>query len=352
MTKRIRLLVLASASLAALAVAAPSFAAYTPRLIVSPDRQLSGGSDRVLLAIEQNRTDNATAKISITVPAAFGLTLGQAPNTKIGTIDARILPQAQGGANATAVTVANVDVFVGNLADYAAAAAACGATPNAVWVATLRFLGTQLVVPMFVTKPAGLDGRIDICFRSPEVPEASGGAPLGARVLLADIFVNRGVFTNPAQSAVYMWRGVFTPYQPGTTTSLATSAVESQAFVPLPRGFVVKTKLAKNRRSVSFTGTLVWDGSRPTGARIALFAVQFRRGRFSGLKPAGSTRTKAGGKFTFRRPITKTTTFLLFALPAPVQCQTQTVAPGGCVNATVSDTLGVVTVKVPRKRKR
>ncbi|MDP8911549.1 MAG: hypothetical protein M3M94_05725, partial [Actinomycetota bacterium] len=205
----------------------------------------------------------------------------------------------------------------------------------------------EVRIPIFVNRLSGGSSlRLELCLRSPDTP-ASPGAATGGKLIFVDMLVG-GVFRTPATRSLEPWRGFFTAYQPGSAAVLPT--VESQAFVPIPRRLRVTAKLAKNRRSVLFRGTLVWAGRVARGASVQLIRVQRVRGGFR-FPIVARTTTKRGGKFSFRKAISKTTVFIVFSPPQATSCVGQSSAPGGCVTATVSDTFAILTVKVPRKRR-
>src|ERR1044072_4267799 len=101
MRKSFRLALLVGACFAGLAFAAPSFAGYTPSLIIeqSSYKVGAGSTVDVFLAMGQNYVP--TAKMTIFSPPGYQATLTAAPGTKIGSVVARVKAKALGNGPLT-----------------------------------------------------------------------------------------------------------------------------------------------------------------------------------------------------------------------------------------------------------
>ena len=53
-----------------------------------------------------------------------------------------------------------------------------------------------------------------ICLSNPNIPAAVGGAPLGLKLIRAQLSI-RGVFTTPSAAGDVVWRAIATPWGPG-----------------------------------------------------------------------------------------------------------------------------------------
>jgi hypothetical protein len=350
---RIRLLLVACAALPVLAFAAPALATYKkPRLVVDESSYGKGAASTAAFVVEASKDEDATAKITVYSPLGYGVTLGQPVGSKVGNAVAALLLTRLGGG--TAVVVQG-NVTVGNPSDWTAAAAACTGTVTheeyLVLEATL--LGTQIRIPLFLdTITAGPEAsfasaKIQVCFQSPYVDPAAGGAPSGAQ-LVAALFTISGVFRNPGTSRLAIWPSLFTPFVPGTATPNAAGTVESRAVVPIPLSITFTAKRVGRR--VKFSGRVLVAG-KPARAPIDLYAGAKKDNIDKRVATTTSAKT---GSFTFTRTASRKTTFFQ-AVFGPLDvtgtsCGSSR-APGGCVSATTSE-LDSRVVRVAARKSR
>src|ERR671938_732634 len=127
----------------------------------------------------------------------------------------------------------------------------------------------------------------------------------------------------------------------------ATETVLARAFVQLPAQLTLKAKVKKKRATLS--GALRLNNAGLAGVRVSLLAGSSR----TRLKAAGSATTRAGGAFSFRKTVRKTTYFR-----AKVTVPTRTASCTGgvpgipCASATANGfTAQSAIIKVaPKKR--
>ncbi len=75
-----------------------------------------------------------------------------------------------------------------------------------------------------------------MCFSSPYVPTASGGAPFGAKIINAKLTLNRARSHTPVAAGTYPWRAVVTPYSVGgAAPNAAGTVVEARGIVKARR---------------------------------------------------------------------------------------------------------------------
>ena len=309
-----RAAVLATAVVVAAAAAPAAVAAYRPQLAVS-------GSQ---LTFTQPAGDDATARIAVAMPPASRLTTGQAPGTVLGTARAQVMIS---GFDVGAFAV-DGRVVTGDATRYAAAAAGCGVTAlDAVWVVELVAQGRSFSFPAFVER-AGGEPRLLVCFPSPYIPEAQGGAPFGVK-LVAAVLTLPGVLGAPTTSGRHVWSGMFTPYVAGGATPGST--VEARAIVPVPNRLTLRARVG---RRALLSGRLTEAGAHPAGVRVELYAVTPSRPRVK-LTRLARARTGRGGRFVFRRPAARALRYTVSTEPRRVACRGST-APGGCVGALVA----------------
>jgi hypothetical protein len=324
MRRFIRLAIAAGAVVSALAFSGSAWAAYSPSLTVTSQRNAPSRPTAILLGHVQSAADDPTAKDTIYAPLGYGVNLSQAAGTKIGDVSARLILRQGGNAEV------DVDgqVVADNPALYQTNQCAPG-LHGAVWKLNITVAGTPLTVPIYVDAvTAGPEAtfasaKIQLCLAGPI------GTPAGAQLLFAFFDVN-GVFTNPSNTQDRIWHATFTPYTPGTPNPNPAGTTEGQALVPGRVSLTVKSKSLKRGR-VTISGKLLVDGRPYRGAVIELYV---------GNKKVGQTRTKANGSYTFRKRIKKKTRFGVqvleladVALPCPGP---PLPTPQGCRTATIS----------------
>jgi hypothetical protein len=325
-----RLAIAAGATFAALACAGPVWAAYSPSLYVTSERVTAGRPTAIILGHVQSASDDPTAKDTIYAPPGYAVNLTQPAGTKIGDVSARLILRQGGNAE---VDVSG-QVIADNPANYANNQCAPG-LHQAVWKLDITVAGTPLTVPIYVDPvTAGPEAtfasaKIQLCLAGPV------GTPAGAQLLFAFFDVN-GVFTNPSAAGRRIWRGVFTPYTPGTPNPNPAGTTEGQAVVPGTVSLSLKTKSLKRGR-VIITGRLLVDGQPLRGVTVEFYLPGRDR-------PAFRARTNAQGRFTVRRKIKKRTRWIaqilllgdLAAPPCPATPLPPTSVPQGCKTATLS----------------
>ncbi|MGI8421494.1 MAG: hypothetical protein ACR2MU_04420 [Gaiellaceae bacterium] len=335
MKKALRLALVACVSVIGLAVAGSALAAYTPKLVVNQSvlRVSQGGGTTI--HVLQSKNDSATAKATIYAPVGYRATLSQTPGTQIGTVTAK--------ANATAISadaVLPLDgvVKVADPSTIADAATLCTgtATHTATWLLVLTAAGRTLSVPVYVDTTTGDEAQIgstklQICLPPPDVPEASGGAAFGAKLIDA-LFTVNGIFTLPASNGQYVWSGLFTPYLPAVGKPNPAATVESRSFVRLPVILSLNAKvLSRKNRTVSLRGALNEAMSGIAATKVTLSVNG---------KASFTAKTNASGVFRGVLRVKKGTyTFRVKAVVpdrniTSTGCAGATLAPAGCVSAT------------------
>jgi hypothetical protein len=345
-------------ALAALGVAAPAFADDRPELTVIPFATGVGAVADTELDLTVPKELPATAKVVVYVPGGYAANLGAAPGTKVGDVTALAIAKAAGGAQVTlegTVVAAAPASFTTNPQAQACAPGA----HTAVWVMNLTASGRTIAVPIFVDATNGSEAalgvyKLQICLASPDVPEASGGAALGAQLIEADIDFP-SVFTNPAAAGGFVWRAFVTPYVAGSATPNAAGTMEVRSLAGIPGGVLLKAKVNAKKKTVTISGTLILGGEAQSGLIVTIFSSS--KANLAGLKRVASVKTKAKGAFSLTRKIAKTTYF--WAVVSGYftnECATgPSVAPRGCVRETLAPAFAnraVARVTAPKKKKK
>jgi hypothetical protein len=351
MKRSVRLTVLASAALVALAVAALAAASYAPSMGIFQATYKPGGAGAVTIVVAQETNDDPTARIVIYVGPGYQVTLGQPAGTTIGTVLAgvQILDL---GPNRLPLTG---PVKTDTPANYVSNPCSPG-LHEAVWTLNAALPGQPAnPIPVYVDHTTGPEAafssaRLIVCFRDPNLPAGDPRrAPSGLKFLDAS-FTVRGVFRNPGRAGTDVWRSIFTPYTPGTGTPNAPGTREAQGVVPMP--YTITARRVRARRGFyRVAGVVSIAGRRPSGARVGLYTgVRGKSGITYGL--AAARKTTRNGKYAFNRRLPKKTTYVVVErLPAEVPCgPTVTAAP--CTTSVESNAVSRRLTIAPRPRRR
>jgi hypothetical protein len=341
MTKRVRLLLLACASVASLALAGSALAAFTPALAIGtqPPTLNSLGTTSVRLTVP--RDDDALFRAQIYAPVGYQAVLGQTPGTNLGTVTAQVQVREP---IAGAVLPVTGNILVADQATVGTQAAQCTGTPlhAAYWVLVLQASGQELRVPLFVDPaPAALQTSaayvLTVCLPSPHIPASAGGATFGAKLINAQMNI-RGVFRTPSVRGPWRWHVVATPWPNGPGLPNAAGTVTAQARVMLP---IRVTIGAASRRGVLTVRGNVTEGDQGVQQRNVVVRIGRR---------AYTVRTTTGGAFrkvVRARRGTRVTASVTATVPArTVACTTASpFAPIPCVGETLQFWASAVTAR-------
>lgn len=339
MRRSLLLVTLAAAVLAAPPIAS---AAYVPRFLVTHDDNTTGTQSGTTLRLTLPRDHDATARIQILVPLAYQLTTTAAAGTVVGSSNAQVL--------ATAISPDTVAPLEGPVraqdpAQFVNNQCAPGAH-SAVWVAELAFSGQTIPVPFYVDAVPAANQQalqashtITVCFSSPYIPPAAGGAPLGAKILTANLTFVESVTTTPSSAALNVWRGIFTPYVVGTATANAPGTVEARSMSALPKRITLTVRVT--RRVIRLTGRLTEGPVGVAGRTVVISRARSPRRQPFRMGILARKTTGANGQFAHTLRVRRAG-FHRFQVRAVVPerdlgaagCAGPSPAPGGCVSAT------------------
>jgi hypothetical protein len=271
----------------ALALSGPTFAAFTPRLIVDHSPLQLSASGPTDITYTSGRNDDASGRVVFYVPQGYQGVYGAAPDTQMGTVNGKL--------QATAISPDPIPIsgtiVTDDPAKYIYAAIACTGTPThqAVWLLQLAGAGQMLDVPVYIDSPppapdaSFAQAKQTVCFPPPE--------PLGVKLLELNLAVKPGVFVFPGTVGAYTWRAIATPWGSGGALNPA-GTVEARGIVRIP----VQVTLTSKRVTVKakLSGAFKAGGQAVGGAAVTLLA-----GRASTkLKPIGKTTTSSAGMFS------------------------------------------------------
>jgi hypothetical protein len=342
---KLKILVLGILSTVALALAGPALAIQT--LTVTPSEYVVGGSGNFTIGIAQDAADAPIAKVTIYAPVGYSSLFGQSVGAKIGTASGVVILKALAGARAPVTG----DINVADPAAFRTDARNLGCTGqanhDAVWILNLSLAGNALPIPVFVDRvttgaETGFAGiKLQVCFSSPDVPQASGGAPNGAQPIEAAMTLT-DVIANPQTAGTYTWRTLFTPYTPGTANANPAGTVEARSLVQLPtqltmtgkrtKKFTGKGKKRKALTYVTLRGSLTQVNVGVPGASVVIKANG---------KAVKTVRTTGTGAYAVTLRVTKKTTF-----SADTSIAVKRDDAGGCAGAAVFPGVRCVTATV------
>jgi hypothetical protein len=339
MSKLMRLAWAVCAALVALGLAGPAAAAYRPKLVAG------GGGSETTVHLTWGDADNPTQTVTLYVPSAYTIAT-PAVGARIGSGRATLIEKANGNAKVRPSGA----ITAGDPASPPLRAAATECTLNPlheqVWIATLS-IGASGQNPvsllMFVDRTTPAEAvlgaiKLQLCFRSPDVPEAQGGAARGGKPVDVRLTIS-GTLNAPTTAGDFLWHGLFTPYVPGTKTANRSSTVEAQSILRVPRTVTLKARrIAKTSRvqgkrrtvySVRLRGQ-VSEGGRPLGGA---FVRILRNG-----KRVASAKTNEDAGFSVTLVLRASASFSVRATvkDRTTSCQGTPVAPAGCTGATVT----------------
>jgi len=297
--------------------------------------------DLALQGTNASGPPGVAARVTVGLPAGFGIVTTSAPGTSIGVVHASL----SGGAGSSAATFADSSLVVDDPAVYAAdpIAQACDPGPHAaVWRATFSALGQQIPLPIAVDAVGGTAGSaptytLTFCpFRgiSPELP--TGLAFLDITTLLP--------VTGPTTPGTYTWSALVTPAVQFAADP--TQAFELRAIVPIPERLTLDATYEPRARTVVLSGRLTAGGAPWAGVDVDLLSL----GADGAVAPVATVRTGADGSFELRRPIRRTTQFAATVEETVGGCAAPSTAPGGCLSQTVTPpSSAAATAIVPRQ---
>ncbi|HEX6788450.1 MAG TPA: hypothetical protein VF091_04340 [Gaiellaceae bacterium] len=337
---------LTRAGFAAVAAVAVLFAAgsasaapNTGLLAVSFSPMTLGSSGTATIHVSTPQSDDSIAAVNIYTNA--GIATGT-PGTQIGSVDATAFAH-DAGLNLPLSGPVTADDPAKHTTD------ACSPGSNlAVWVMNLSAAGQTLPIPIYINKTTGGATafgayNLKICLPPWDVPVGTPGRSFdGAQLLDAKLTVNKLV-TAPTSAGLSVWEMFTTPYTPGKGTPNLAGTFESRALVPLPITLGIKATFKKSTHTWTLSGKASEGGvALPAGTSLTVS----RGSSATSLKRAGTAKVKTGGAWSMSGKLTgkKPAYFQISAAlgerdDTSTGCQSPapaTVAPAGCVSATLS----------------
>jgi len=340
MTRLTRAGLAAAAALAVLfAAGAASAAPNTGLIAVSFSPMTPGSSGTATIHVSTPQADDSIAAVNIYTNATVA---SGTPGTQIGSVEATAFAH-DAGLNLPLTGPVTADDPAKHTTD------TCSPGANqAVWVMNLSAAGQTLPIPIYVNKTTGAATafgayNLKICLPPWDLPVGTPGRAFqGAQLIDAKLTLNK-LITAPTSAGLGVWEMLTTPYTPGKGTPNLAATFESRALVPLPISLGGKASYKKKTGTWTLSGKAT-EGGVPLAAGTKL--TIFRGASAKSLKRAGTATVKAGGAWSASGRLSpkKTTYFQVGATagerdatstgcasPAP-----PTVAPAGCVSATLS----------------
>ncbi len=362
-----RVVLAACASLAALALASPAAASYTPRLLVDSPREAVGGSHETLIKAAIPETDDASAKITIYVASGYTIDL-PAVGAAIGTAKQTLLVKEPAGTKVA--LVGGVKALDPNTQANRTLATGCTGAPahEAVWKLDLSVGGTGINpndVFVFVDRTTPAEAmigsyKLQACFRSPDIPPVLGGQAQGGKPIEFELRI-KDVFGGPTDAGDHTWRAIFTPYTAGTGVEDPDGTVESQAIVRLPVELTLAPKLKTQKRKIKgklrtirflrLSGRISEGGTPLGGVRVDILTSSKSA---KAVKHIRTLRTDEDGRYSVTIRVAKTTYIKSHATAAQRTTSCPQTPLFSCAVATVAsfDVVNEMTQKVEAAKQR
>lgn len=326
MNRKLRIATVAAAAIGGLALAAPSFAAFTPRIAVSHSTVATAGAHPTTIHVTVPQNDDPVAAMNIFAPVGYSIAAA-APGTQIGQATASVFSRDTGLTLPLEGPVTTDDP-----AKYTTSPCSPG-NNFAVWLLALSVAGQNVTIPVYVNPTAASPFsslgayRITVCLPPPDVPQGTPGrAVQGAQLLDANFTVDN-VVTLPSQRGSYVWRMLSTPYTPGMGTPNAAGTVESRSFQALPARVTLTARYLVRSNTYKLSGRVSAGPTAVRGVRVQIY-----RGRsVAKLARRANTLTKKNGTYrTAGHLQPRKTTYFQVRVKVPEQEY-----PTGCVAANV-----------------
>jgi len=286
------------------------------------------------------KTGTAPARVSIAVPAAFGL----APAAVGSTVAHADIDVFMGGKT----TTIGGNVIVDDPARYVTNTCAPG-THSSVWVLFLTVAGQPYVIPIYVDASPTQPPTLQWCLLSPDVPQGAGGAPGGARLTYIGLEFHDS-FRNPPTAGAYLWSATVTPFTTGTGDASPTTTYELRAVEALPASLTTKSRYDAKHKVTVISGRLARSGANVGDIHVHVFAATSILGSY---KEIAATYTDSHGAYSVKKKLKQTEWIATYVRQYIGDCMAPSTAPAGCVLQSYSPVLGdIARAVVPKPKKQ
>lgn len=313
MTTRVRMLLLACAGAVGLVLASSALAAFVPSIAVRHASPTLNSNGAMSIRVSVSRDDDPLFRAVIYAPVGYSAVINQAAGTQIGTVAAQVQVREP---IAGAVLPLTGTITTAAPADHAGNACSPG-VHGAVWLLTMPApSGPPLVVPIYVDQTLGPveqalgSYRLTVCLPSPNIPQSAGGAAFGAKLILAQLNLQQGVFTSPVNRGTYRWQLLATPWPTtaaGPPNVAGTVSAQGRVMLPVTIALsatsragrvVVRGNVLENRTGVNRQPIRVRVGNRTHTVRTntaGRFTLAVRRARGARLAITATANIPARG---------------------------------------------------------
>ena len=210
----------------------------------------------------------------------------------------------------------------------------------AAWRIDLSLLGQQLQMPIAISRtgagdPADAALKLELC--PPSLPAQDGGQ--AGTLPLAQLRLTLEDVVAPLQRGSHLWRALVIPLAPDEHTPLKGATYELRGRTPVPNSISLAARYDPRTGHAIVRGQLKAAGTRRSQVGITLISLARRispKGVSFGDRVRGRTVSNDAGTFSFRSPITSTTSFMVFADSHSGKCTGQSIAPAGCLSDSIA----------------
>lgn len=276
-------------------------------------------------------SEDSVARVTLTTPSGYPVTLDHAPGAVLGHLQARI---AAGEGESDVWFIG--DLVVESASRYASDPTAEGCAPGAhaaVWRVDLAGPATDpergprqtFELPIFVDRAAAGGSLV---LRFCPIWQTSRGA-MAAKYLELTI---EGVFGRLTARGWNTWHALVSPPLP-TLAPDEPRTFELRAHEPMPHSVAVEARHDAAKGIAVVSGRVTAVGTPESGVELAVFASREWATQVPGV---GTARTNAAGEFSFRHRARQSTVYIVTGLVEPRACGEPSSAPAGCASETVS----------------
>jgi hypothetical protein len=298
-----------------------------PVLYVVANNSFLSGSVNLDIDAEFLDFGGETERMTILVPAGYGIDLAHPVNKNIGEAYVSTVPIGGGKE-----TVFGGPLVVMGASAYAGSASAQACAPGghvADWEMRVRSAaGVSLRIPLAVDRTAK-GSEFTMCFDDEHA--------LGQEVRIAQ-FLPMNVFATPAHAGRYLFDSIVTPFSQDGSSPDTSGAYELRAYEDLPANLTANPTYDSATKTLAVSGTLKLTGRPRAGVTVQIMAGSTSDANT--MTQVGLTQTGKGGAYSFRKKLASGPKYMYSQTMSngyPV-CVGSSAAPSGCASYSVDGT--------------
>jgi hypothetical protein len=280
------------------------------------------------------------ARVDVTIPAGYGLTIPGQTGAKIGDFLAIGVPTNNPDDGGLLIG----SVLAEDPATYAADPVAQACAPGlhtAYWAATLDSVvpGSGVPLPIAVDAVQAEGGATSYSLHFCPFVSPSAAFPSGLSLVAS--FLTFRQATVPSATGTYQWSAVVTPAT-ATFTPDPASAFELRADVLIPQVLTLHARYNPKAHAAVLSGRLVALGTPRAGVTVSV-------ARAADVDHPKATKTRSDGSFVLQEPIARSEEYEASVDTQSIGCTAPSPAPGGCRGESITGATSLAAVLVVRR---